>query len=339
MKNILTTIVILLYAFGGYSQNLNAGLLLYIDGEGNNYSQDKANVGIDNSGGGNMSRTPDALGIPDQAIRFWGGALSFLEFETNGLIDFGTTGSFSFVTDFKSILSGDACFFTDYNPNLNKGWYVGQKSVSVGSFTFEMGATTPISISTTNIFNDNVWHQGIVTVNRSTNIVRMYVDGVLQDIFKNGTSAGTIVNGNELDITGTGANGTPGLFDVNGDENTRIGNTFQGSLDETRIYNRVLTLAEIALLYNNSFVLSTEEELNSLGISVYPNPVGDNINISFKNNAQAVSLSLRNNIGQVVFCGDVEGAEYRMPAANLPKGVYFLEIVYDNKILNTRIVK
>ncbi|MBT3985778.1 hypothetical protein HOE91_05770, partial [archaeon] len=78
-------------------------------------------------------------------------------------------------------------------------------------------------------FNINEWHLCSVTFDESTNNASIYLDGVFQDymIKPNGGTKSDLYIGNNLDA-----------------------NTFNGSIDEVMIFNRSLTGAEIASLYD-----------------------------------------------------------------------------------------
>ncbi len=91
-------------------------------------------------------------------------------------------------------------------------------------------------IYSTNPVNDGQWHNVALTRDASTGVIQVYVDGVL--------------NGSTTSSTGTKTSqfsllGALSVVASNGTTFTGA-NFFNGSLDELRIYNRVLTAAEIA---------------------------------------------------------------------------------------------
>jgi hypothetical protein len=91
-------------------------------------------------------------------------------------------------------------------------------------------------VYSTNAVNDNQWHNIAMTRNAATGQVQVYIDGVLNN-------SGSFDTGNKTSqFFDIGA-----LYDVQSNGTTFTGaNYFNGSLDEVRIYNQVLSANEIA---------------------------------------------------------------------------------------------
>jgi hypothetical protein len=108
-------------------------------------------------------------------------------------------------------------------------------SLSGGNFAFGTGRPDTTIISTVPI-NDGAWHQCVATRVQSSGALNIYVDGVWQ-------SAGT---------GGTNSLTAPAFLRFG--SSLSGSNFFFGSLDEIKIFNRVLGNNEITALYLNSAI-------------------------------------------------------------------------------------
>jgi hypothetical protein len=97
--------------------------------------------------------------------------------------------------------------------------------VNVSDGTNRLGAGSTFNLSL------NAWHHIFVTVNRSTNLLSLYIDGIPNQA---GSISGLGSVGQNQVLT-LGINGTD---DITGYE------------DDVRIYNRALSAAEVQALYN-----------------------------------------------------------------------------------------
>lgn len=111
-------------------------------------------------------------------------------------------------------------------------------SASGKKITFLMredGANHRYFVTSSNVADGN-WHHIVAVANSGANTVELYIDGV--------AAAGTQTTGgswptiNNTDPLKIGSSNGSGYFD--------------GKIDEVRVYNRVLTAAEVAALYNSS---------------------------------------------------------------------------------------
>jgi len=92
-----------------------------------------------------------------------------------------------------------------------------------------------INWSQTLFLNDNVWHHLLTTFDGST--VKIFIDGILDKTVFNVPALGQFTSGHVVAIGG-------GAF---------LGNDrFDGALDDLRIYNRVLSDAEIQALFHET---------------------------------------------------------------------------------------
>jgi hypothetical protein len=112
--------------------------------------------------------------------------------------------------------------------------------------------------------------------------------------------------------------------------NTQNTNFFLGgnndiSVDDLKIYSRVLTPAEVTQLYTNNVLLATEN-LNSqnLKATIYPNPTTDIFTIDIENDIKSVEIySLQ---GQKILATNTKNVN----VSNLSKGMYLVRIEDSN---------
>jgi hypothetical protein len=197
-------------------------------------------------------------------------------------------------------LHANGTFFT--------GFYVGIDS-SRNVLRFRIGGSyveTPSEL--------NKWKHAIVTYGNG--FIKLYMNGTMQ--------------------------GSKQIGDVNqvNKENFTIGKQsqaqsemkgtsfFTGSIDEIRIFNRILTQAEVDLLYFDfSTNIAHSNEFNS--IKIYPNPATDHLSIDMVNCnvGNGYTLKIINPLGQTVYKSaiDRQYLSIDLPTQST-KGVYFISI-------------
>ncbi|MBC8486943.1 MAG: T9SS type A sorting domain-containing protein [Bacteroidetes bacterium] len=172
------------------------------------------------------------------------------------------------------------------------------------------------------------WHHYLVVFAEHMNI-KLYWDG-------------TEIEG-EYDGTGSGMSyssdiGTIGHFKTNtGPPPNRY---FNGSIDDIRVYERVLSEDEINALYiegNPSFVDELKQCTSNL--KIYPNPFSSETSINFSNpNNSNYKLSIFNISGNKVFEMDnIKSDKIEFKRGNLPEGVYMIELKGE-KVFRSKIV-
>jgi hypothetical protein len=184
----------------------------------------------------------------------------------------------------------------------------------------------------TNVVAYATWVHIAVTVSRTNGIAEIYY------------------NGNKATVDNTIR------ADFGNNNNTRLGamNTqyyLGGRLDDTRIYNRVLTAQEISNLYSGQSAAAartrdTEVKEHAYlkggqeSVSLYPNPTGGVIKINAAK--QMRYLKIRNTSGEIVFelilLDSTSATEIDM--AEISSGIYMIELGWtDGTISRTRIVR
>lgn len=265
-----------------------------------------------------------------------------------GLLDFSTTGSFSFSVAFRTLASGTQTFFSNQgtftatDPTSSRGWSLGFSSAQVGkvylSLVRDNSYNGGLGLATQASFNDGQWHTATTVVDRSTREVKIYVDGVAQALTYVSTNPtyGT-VSGTTFTLTTTSTmfvdlspGYTPNTLvvpNVLGVYN-RLGLSYNGWLDEARFYNRVLTAAEVQAL--STQVLATlGAQAAAAQVQVAPNP-GSAAEAPTVRLAQAVApgqLRVFDVLGRpvpVVLASRQAGTVYEL--RGLAAGLYLLQV-------------
>ena len=198
----------------------------------------------DRSGAGNTgtltSGPTKTIGKIGQALRFDGADDYVNVTQTSGLPIYNSTQhSVAFWVKGASNIGNTTVFgegsTSDGNPMFNIQTAVGGNNGKLDMFIRNNGGGADLShVQTTTTVFDNTWHHVVWTDNNGT--AKVYVDGVLDATNFNYTR-GTLT----LNTTSIGA------F-----RNSAVAVPFPGSIDEVRVYNRVLSATEAAALYNAS---------------------------------------------------------------------------------------
>jgi hypothetical protein len=177
---------------------------------------------------------------------------------------------------------------------------------------FENGGAN-LELSNTNV--NNTWVHYVCTYDGTT--AKVYKNGVL---FSSG--AKTFNTANNLDIFKLGTAETGAV------------NYFNGAIDDLKIYNYVLTDAEVTNLYTNNSLTSENFNANNLEVGLYPNPVNDILNIDTKEEILSVEIFALQ--GQKV----MSSKENKINVAELPTGIYLVRIQdINNNIATKKIIK
>jgi hypothetical protein len=115
---------------------------------------------------------------------------------------------------------------------------------------------------------------------------------------------------------------------------------FHGFIDEVNVYNRVLSDADIALLYayNECNAASVYDQQWSGKVQVFPNPVTDYLIINFEGQSNTRDMRILNTLGQTVLVRNTTNMHNKLDLSALESGAYILQIsseegVYMQKIM------
>lgn len=236
MKRILVVVlcVIGMFLYGPVHAGLNDGLVAYYPFNGN---------AEDGSGNGNHGTAKGATLTNDR----FGNAKSAYYFDgSNDRIDINDSYSLDIGTSDYSIVAWIKTSATSQNGRIfSKG-----SSSCVTGYMMRMGGTGSSNVHLENAYsgsckvnywgnttvNDGQWHLVVGIVDRDYG-GKIYVDGVFD--------SEDIIDTSSYDLSNS-RNPAIGINEVNGLE------PFTGSIDDVRIYNRVLTETEIQEIYTNS---------------------------------------------------------------------------------------
>jgi hypothetical protein len=167
-------------------------------------------------------------------VAFFAGSNDYIMVKDSRQLDMGG-GSFSIGAWFKAgaaseygmIISRDPDF-KEYTLALHADGRL-QVYTSVSNSNIYRCSTTGIS------YRDNKWHHVMVVFDSKTVTINFYIDGAL--------SNGDFVSNSNTSVTSTNTN----LYIGNNNGSSKY--QFKGSIDDVMIYNRVLSPAEVTLVY------------------------------------------------------------------------------------------
>ena len=230
--------------------NLNtSGLVGHwtLDGTDTIWTSSTAGTTLDKSGNGNtgtltnMNRaTTPTLGKLGQAMNFFGGSNSIKITQSASI-------------NISNVMSIGAWVYPTSNTSWQ--WIVSKRgSCSTVNYQFYTESGVLKFISTSTVYSSgktlilNKWQYVTATYDDSANTLKFYIDGVLVNT---NTSATDALTGNTNDLW-IGDNGCTSAFN--------------GTIDDVRIYNRILSAEEIAGLYQMSGVKENTSALQPQGI-------------------------------------------------------------------------
>jgi hypothetical protein len=195
----------------------------------------------------NLTGTAWTAGESGSALSF-NGTTSSVSSGNQWSTNFGSR-SFSVATWFKSTASGWQRMVSKGNYGNTPGYLLQYNS---GAVSFGLGATDSAAAhaamaTTATSYADGAWHHAVAVVDRTANTVKIYVDGVAQQLVAAAPYCGS-ATGSTLSISGCG------LLDATTASPLTFGSYngttefFQGALDDIRVYQKALSAAEVAAL-------------------------------------------------------------------------------------------
>lgn len=162
----------------------------------------------------------------------------------------------------------------------------------------------------------NVWKHIVVTYNSVDDLASLYIDGVL-------ITSITKPDWNTANNT---------IFNLG--KSIQSAQSFDGIIDDLKIYNYALPQNQVTSLYNNNALSTSDFNQNNLEVSMYPNPVNDVLNV--KSETELKSVEFYNLQGQKVKISN----QKQINVSNLSSGTYMVKIQDMNDgVVTKKIVK
>lgn len=310
---LLLTFVCLIFANEeGYSQNLDSGLVAHFpfDGDVKDYSKTAIN-----GTPYNLVSAKNRNNNADSAYAFNG---------TSSYIDAGSsnrsiTSTVSFSAWIMTDSADDNYMVCKYDDDNDAGFIFSlyQRGLIVagrnGAGKFTIAGPSPVKL------DDNKWHHVAASIDGNT--WKIYVDCVLSDTNVSTAARPSISSNMNMTI---GRHNAPKV----GEEKW-----FKGTMDDLRVYNRLLTNSELDILCGKKTNSIGQLELERY-FNVYPNPASTEIQLrglpSETRSIQVYSLD-----GKMI--KEKHSNFESMNVGDLAKGIYMLRVMdKDNRVLVTR---
>lgn len=184
-------------------------------------------------------------------------------------------------------------------------------SVDPGETSF-YGYNNNLTVTTTNTLS--TWYHYVFVYDGTT--AKIYKDGVL---LGSQAKSWNTINDNNLFRIGTSFAGA---------------GSFNGAIDDLKIYNYALSQTDITSLYTNNTILSSSDfSQNNLEVALYPNPAKDMLNIETTLEVQSVEIF--NIQGQKV----LETNQNQINVSNLSSGMYMVKIQdIENNVATKKVI-
>ena len=167
-----------------------------------------------------------------QALMFSGS--NYVNVGNASILDYGSTNSFSASAWFKTsdVVSTQVILGKKQTSGTAAGYMM---RVTSSALQIIIGdGTNTVTANSASTLLPNTWYQGVIVLNRATNLASVYINGVLSGTPQSISVVGSLSNALAFRIGAVNNNVT----------------SWGGSLDDVRVYNRVITQAEITTLYN-----------------------------------------------------------------------------------------
>ena len=133
---------------------------------------------------------------------------------------------------------------------------------------------------------------------------------------------------------------TPAVQPVLIDPSDSIGAGVTSWTNITSLLNNGLNLTGMAWVLTTEEVLSTEENILSESITIFPNPTAGDLNINFSKNFETTNINIININGQTVINTTADGIGNRtIDTNNLATGVYFAQLSNDVGTTTIKFIK
>ncbi len=284
---------------------------------------------------------PDRNNVTDGAIWLLSGNGSKIEIADTS--NFGNgNGSLTIAAWFKNNGSGINSIFTSGLQGFAPGVFLSVGySFYPGSITFGLAAGAAgnsnlvLICSDSNNYNDDNWHHVAVVVNKTTDIVQMYIDGALASFSKFSgfgiTPGGTLQNSNlELNIAGVTSNNHPSQAYIGIGCSSGISQNYEGYIDELYYFKSALSASEIKTVVNGTIGTSIKNENKaSIELSFYPNPT-TNTAVIKNNTGKILKGDIYDINGRSIQTLETTGLYSNLDLSNLQNGIYMIRFENGN---------
>jgi hypothetical protein len=311
MKKILLSILIATTSIISHSQVTN-GLVAQYSFNAGDATDDIGS--LDGTVNG-ASLTPDRFGNPNKAYNFHGG--DNITLPDNSLLK-ATTMTVSLWVKIDSLGASNVGSNYIYNiVNSSTNAYFASFSMSLyannGNYlsVTQNGPSESVLGFSTNL-NTGGWQHFVLGI--ETDSIKMYIDGVKQ--WSQYKAFDPIFNSDPVAIGVSG--------------NTTYTGYLNGNVDDIKVYNRMLTDAEVVQLYNDvDPTLSVNEFSENETMKIYPNPANEILNIKLEN---PTSISIVNIVGEEVYQGTVN-ANSTIDISGFSSGIYFIKDLNNGQVI------
>ena len=320
------TLLALLSAFFGFSQNLNSGLLLDYAFNGNTN---------DRSGNANHGQAfqityrPDREGNANSAAYF-NGVNAYVNFPNVSTLKVPLPVSFSFWVKYANATNyqTQTVFNTSFESNRSTGvWFNATSSgnryaVNFGDGSYDYTEDTRNTYVSTAAIDSDEWHQVVVIV-RSASNMKIYIDCEDQGGNYSGYGAGLVYSL------------MPGCIGRHDRSLTQAENYFQGSIDDFRYWNRALTVNEVNVLCNQGALAVADVTMSKdQKFVVFPNPADSYIAIKTSLEGEK-NISIYNALGKQVYAGAYTET---IDTSNFGSGIYFIKLNSEHETETQKII-
>ena len=292
--------------------NLDSSLVAYFPFNGN--ANDESTFGVDGIIN-NASLTTGVFGDDNGAFSF-NGVDAFIDCSAENR---NVTNVLSISAFIKNNSSNIMDVINKYNWGEDRGYHlqINETFARVGGRD-NSGSyyTTGHSISSV---NDNEWHHLVSIINM--NSWQIWVDCNMEAEINTSTNFPDFTNSAHFSI---------GMDQYEGDQ------FFEGTIDEVRLYNRVLTNEEINSLCDFQSTKTNDLNQNANFINLYPNPASKILNIEFEEFNTNPFIEIVDFQGKVILSKEVLSNKEVVDLSNFHKGIYILVVRSEKSIITEK---
>ncbi|MBL0048622.1 MAG: T9SS type A sorting domain-containing protein [Bacteroidetes bacterium] len=187
--------------------------------------------------------------------------------------------------------------------------------------------TTAVAVTATAVTSLNAWHHVAFTADGS--LVHLYQDGV--EVGTAATYNGTLLT--SFMYTNIGAKPSTTNIPAN------FAGYLDGKIDNIGLWSEALTSQQINDLFNEGQPAGLNKRTNATDISIYPNPAKADVFINLNQPVSHAEYVLYDALGNEIFQNHISSPTFQLSLNDLPKGMYFLEIRNNARIIRKKLSK